>query len=430
VASPDGNVNRDNPPANVPGMVNVILDGNGRLLEFDAVPDDTLPSMSNPAPPADVFRAAGLDLATFREIDPRGVPPNAFDQRRMWRGPHPRLPKTELLLDGAWWKGRVTRVRHTYPWMIQGTSGADPTGSFVRTATLGLLQLIGALFVSLMAWHNWRHNRADLRGAFRVAMARLLLAAIAWIGLTHPVEDEAMLANFLGASGDWLLSAAIMWVVYLALEPAVRARWPHSIVTWNRVLTGRWKDAQVGSEILLGAAVGAGMWIAFKLVNYLLSGGGEPTMLDINLHVALGTRQWIGAHAGILGNALRLGLLVFLAVFGLRVMLRKDWIAVLAAAALFTLMENELRTGEAVVLFPIYMVVYGTLIFLLLRFGLVATITTVFFVNGFNNIPLGTSLKTWYTAGALASFSLMLGIAVYAFYRSLGGSELIGDNPT
>jgi serine/threonine-protein kinase len=261
-------------------------------------------------------------------------------------------------------------------------------------------------------------------------MARLLLAAIAWTGWTHPVEDEAMVSHFLGASEDWLLSAAIMWVVYLALEPAVRARWPHSIVTWNRVLTGRWRDAQVGSEVLLGAAVGAGMWIAFKAANYLIQGTGEPTNLDLNLFVALGTRQWVGAHAGTLGNALRLGLLVFLAVFGLRMLLRKDWLAVLAAAALFTLMENELRAEFTATVFAVYLALYSTLILLLLRFGLVASITTIFFVNVFNCISLGTNFKTWYTPASLASFSLLLGIAVYAFYRSLGGRELIGDNPT
>ena len=429
VASPDGAVTRVNPPPAVPGMVEVTLDGNGRLLEFEAVPNDALPTLANHAPASDVFRAAGLDIAAFREIDPRGAPPNAFDRRRMWSGPHPRLPRTELLMDIAWWKGRVTRARLTYPWMLRTEDSTASSGSFVRTAIIACMQLFGTLFVVLLAWHNWRHNRADFQGAFRVALARLLLAAIAWIGWTHPVEDDAMLSNFLGASGDWLLSAAIIWLVYLALEPAVRARWPHSIVTWNRVLAGRWKDAQVGSEILLGAAVGAAMWIAFRMTNYLIF-TAEPTNLDVNLYAALGTRQWIGAHASMLGNALRLGLLVFLAVFGLRVLLRRDWLAVLAASALFTLMEGEMGSEQAAVLFGIFMVVYGVLILLLLRFGLVATITTVFFANGFGNLCLGTSLKTWFTPSALASFLLLLGIATYAFYRSLGGRELIGDNPT
>ena len=49
---------------------------------------------------------------------------------------------------------------------------------------------------------------------------------------------------------------AALALLYIALEPLVRARWPHSIVTWNRLLAGRWLDAQVGSHILIGATVG------------------------------------------------------------------------------------------------------------------------------------------------------------------------------
>jgi serine/threonine-protein kinase len=429
IAPPAGAVDVNNPPATVPGMAEVILDGNGRLLEFEAVPDDALPTFAQPATPEPIFRAAGLDFASFREIDPVGAPPNAFDHRQTWRGPHPVLPKTELRVDIAWWKGRVTRARVYYPWVTEARAVLPPaaTGARVRDIVWGIMEAIGAFFVILLARHNWKHGRADFVGAAIVAAARLVFAAISWVGSTHPLEGGAMFDSFLGAAGEWLLLAAIMWVVYLALEPAVRARWPHSIVTWNRVLAGRFRDAQVGSEMLVGVAVGSLMWIAFKTTNYVLGGNTEPTNWDFNLHAVLGARQWIGAIAGMLGGALRTGLLVFLAVFGLRRMLRRDFLAVLAAAALFSLVENE-ATSEGWVLFAIYLAVYGTLIVLLLRFGLVACITTVFVVNTFNTITLGASLKTWYTPPGLASFCLVLGIAIYAFWRSLGGRELIGED--
>ena len=248
------------------------------------------------------------------------------------------------------------------------------------------------------------------------------------VGYTHPVDNGDLIEHFLGACGDWLLSAVIMWVVYLALEPEVRSRWPHSIVTWNRLLAGRWRDAQVGSEILLGAAVGAGMWITFKLMGYVTESGGEPVYQDFNLFAVLGARQWVGSHANYLGNALRLGILVFMAVFGLRVLLRKDWLAVIAAAILFTMTEGEVvRSSEWLIITLIYVSVYCVLILLLLRFGLVASITTIFFVNGFSNVTLGTSWKTWYTPSGLATVVLLAGIAIWAFTRSLGGRELIGE---
>ena len=36
------------PPVTVPGMLQVALDGNGRLLDFEAVPDDTLVTLADP----------------------------------------------------------------------------------------------------------------------------------------------------------------------------------------------------------------------------------------------------------------------------------------------------------------------------------------------------------------------------------------------
>jgi hypothetical protein len=132
-----------------------------------------------------------------------------------------------------------------------------------------------------------------------------------------------------------------------------------------------------------------------------------------------------------LGNAFSIGLRVFLAVFGLRVLLRRDWRAIVAAAALFTMMEGEVaRTQELLMLFAIYMAVYIALIYLLLRWGLVATVTAIYFANAFNALDLGASWKTWYAPAGLATLMLLTAVAVLAFARSLGGRELLGENPT
>ena len=74
-----------------------------------------------------------------------------------------------------------------------------------------------------------------------------------------------------------------------------------------------------------------------------------------------------------------------------------------------------------------FVAIYCVLIFLLLRWGLVASITTIFVVNSFSNLTLGANWKTWYAPPGLASFALLAGIAIWAFTRSLGGRELIGE---
>jgi uncharacterized membrane protein len=67
--------------------------------------------------------------------------------------------------------------------------------------------------------------------------------------------------------------------------------------------------------------------------------------------------------------------------------------------------------------------------FVLLRLGLVATISAVFFLNLINGVTLGTDLNTWYAPTGLASIALILAIVVYVFKQSLGARELAESAP-
>jgi len=111
----------------------------------------------------------------------------------------------------------------------------------------------------------------------------------------------------------------------------------------------------------------------------------------------------------------------------LRKLLRYEVLAALVAAILFTLQEGEVvRSSAWLVMGSIYVVVFGILIFILLRFGLVATIATVYFANVSNAILLGADWKAWHAPASVATVLLMLGITVFAFWRSLGNRDLLG----
>jgi serine/threonine-protein kinase len=430
-AQPFGLIDNTNPAQDTAGMIREVLDGNGRLREFSAVPSNGDPGLTQPVPAETVFRAAGFDLAAFTEIAPTVLPATPFDRRQAWKGPHPVLPNTELTMDIAWWKGRVVRGYITYPYM-RGTAAG--TASVITRSVHGgslVLLWIGCFFVLLLASRNWKLERADRRGAWRIAAASFLLGGISWAGRVHAATFDDLVDFALAAVADALLVAVMVGLVYLALEPAVRARWPHSIVTWNRVLAGRWLDPQVGSDILLGAAAGVGLWTLFKAAATLGMNPREPVNWDVGLFAWLGTRAWIGVQAGKLGDALHLGLIGFLTVFGLRRLLRNELLAALAASLLFALQEGEVATSpNALLILAIYVGVYAALIFLLLRCGLVATIVAVFFANGADIIALGGDWKSWYIAPSLATFAVFTGIAAFAFWRSLGGRELLAGDET
>jgi uncharacterized membrane protein len=76
----------------------------------------------------------------------------------------------------------------------------------------------------------------------------------------------------------------------------------------------------------------------------------------------------------------------------------------------------------------LYVAIYSALAFVLLRCGLVATIVAVFFADSGNAMLLGLNWQTWYASSGIATLLLLSAIAVWAFWRSLGGRELIGDD--
>ncbi len=428
IALPYGDVEADNPAPTGPGMVQVHLDGNGKLLDFSARPYDSGPELSQPVAPETVFRAAGLDLASFQEIAPAGAPPYASDQVRAWKGPHPGIPDTGLTMRIAWWKGRITDASVTYPYMTGSAAGTEPVVIQRISTVLSSIGLaLCAVFVVLLARRNWRLGRIDRKGALRIAMVQLLLSAVAWAGWVHAVPNGGMVGLIEGSLADWLYSAALVWLVYLALEPAVRARWPHSIVTWNRLLAGQWMDSQVSAHILIGAAAGGAMWLSFRVLAVYLSHGDLTAGGSLNL--ALGARHWIGGNATVLANALRVSMIGFFAIFGLRVLVRRDWVAALLGAAFFTILEGGVTAFiDWKIAAAIYLVVYAVLILMLLRCGLVAALACFFFVNSLSAITIGADWRAWYAPSGLATMLLLLGIALFAFWRSLGNRDLVGGD--
>jgi serine/threonine-protein kinase len=270
----------------------------------------------------------------------------------------------------------------------------------------------------LLARRNWRLGRIDRKGALRIGLARCLLGLVAWVGTVHAVPNELMVIFFFANCAAWLMWGASLALLYVALEPSVRARWPHSIVTWNRLLAGRWLDAQVGAHILIGAAVGSAVWVAAEWIDDwhedALGGLG-------GLASALGTRQWFAEHAGKLEGALLFGLLAFFAICGLRAIVRKDIPAAILAALLLSLVNSSIFTSPNwKVELGIYIGMYAALVFVMLRLGLVATMAAVFFIDTVNAITLGADLKTWYAPAGLATLMLLLSVAVFAFWRSQG----------
>ena len=426
VANPFGNIDTNNPPPTAPGMVQVNINTGGYLRGFAAIPPSDSAPPANPATPDAVFRAAGLDLTKFTEITPAFVPLGAADELHAWRGPHPKIPGLDLTVEMAAWKGRLTTANVLYGW--KGDRPAAPAKSMtsqVRGIILITMAAAGVLAGCLLARRNWRLGRVDRKGAFRIGLAMFVMTMVVWLGNVHAVPSSDMIGLTVASLATWLLAGTVMWLLYLALEPAVRAHWPHSLVTWNRLVAGEWKDPRVASHILIGAAVGAAVWTTASMVDFF---SGTVWSASDGIAAALGTRQWVSFHTNTLSEALQVGLLCFFALTGLRRLVKRDWVAALIAAAFFTFVNSgSFTSSNWQVKTVIYLFVFGALLMVLLRYGLVTIVAAAFFLDSFDALGLGGDWKAWYAPAGLATAALLAGIAIYAFKLSLGNRDVFEE---
>src|SRR5262249_4989028 len=128
--------------------------------------------------------------------------------------------------------------------------------SILVTVFIGTV-LCGAV---LLAVRNYARGRGDRRGAFRVGTFFFASHVLLWACRTHLVGGTEGFGLFLIAIGNALFSAAMVWAVYLAMEPYVRRHWPHSIISWSRLLAGRLRDPLLGRDLLLGVLLGL-VWL-------------------------------------------------------------------------------------------------------------------------------------------------------------------------
>jgi hypothetical protein len=232
------------------------------------------------APFAPLLAMAGFGAADLREVvATRGeaggdLPAVPFDRLHAWEVTGPRERGTPLRVTGASLGGAPVALDVVPPW-----AGVRPAGA----ETLGTELLYPLLFFTVVgasAWaarRNLRLARADREGARRgaIAFAGLMLAACLLVAdhVAHSYEAEIVTQSAAKA----LFFAVAFWLTYLALEPAVRRRWPGMLVGTSRLLQGRGRDPLVAREALLGAATA----VVFYAASGLLLWQGQPGVVPL-----------------------------------------------------------------------------------------------------------------------------------------------------
>ena len=414
------------PPPTESGMVNIIVDSQGRLTYFQAIPKEVEPNPP-PAVPLDwkpLFAAAGLDITQFHSAEPQWLSLAAFDARAAWTGVWPGSGRP-LRIEAAAWRGRPVYFNEIGPWtnpdrtQTSSTDSAQHASRIIEVILL-VLMLAGG---SWMARRNYRKGKVDLRGAWRLASALFVVEIAVWVCFDHFIPTLATFGRIMLALSTGLFVAASIWMLYLALEPFVRRHWPHAIISWSRLLAGGVRDPMVGRDVLWGVLLGV-LWSVVIGVGLLLlkREGAEPNFP--NSTRLMGGRALLGLTLIQVVQCVLATLEFFFLLFLMRVLVRNKWLAGAIFVAIFTT-QNTLQGDHRIYMVWIWIVVYTIAAFAATRFGLVTLAVAIFVANELINLPLTPDFSTWYAPGAWAFLIGYVVIAGWGFHTALAGQRLL-----
>ena len=403
------------PPLTESHMANVELDAAGHLIRFVVVPPqlEEPPTHTKSVDWSPFIALTGVDATKLRPAAPKWRAPVDSDAKFGWEG-------GGLRIEAASQHGRPVWFSVIPPWQeadrltFVGGLAFSRVG-FIIGFVIGAISLLGALFLSR---RNLRGSRGDRKGAARIAMVMIVLTlATRLLRVDHvsTLDDETMILGQIIAMS--LLFGGVAAVMYLAVEPYFRRRWPNLLIGWTRLLAGRGHDPMVGRDILVGAVAGTFCGIVSKLPYFDVPFRTSFTGLSA-------TRHFVYLILYALQIAFGTALLTAVLFLVLRIVSRST----LAATILLVLAEIGLMSqiGTTPREIAASLLIAIVLVTLFRRYGLLALVSMMMFLNFGTLVPATLDTSTWYFERLLTGLLIAIAIAAYAFKISLASQPAFG----
>jgi hypothetical protein len=239
----------------------------------------------------------------------------------------------------------------------------------------------------------------------------------------HLASTDEFGVTILGLAGAFLFSSFAR-LLYFALEPFVRRRDPHTLISWTRLIGGKIRDPLVSRDVLIGTAYGV-LLALFEYSDNLvlpLFGGLPPEPGTPSMETLLGFRPVLGSVFAYTWIFVLYALGIFFILFLLRFLVKEDWVAALVIVFLGAISNTggdyfwATFLASAVIWLSIYIV--------LRRFGVLALVVGLVVQNMLVVFPMTSHLSRWYASGAVTGMVIIAAIALLALYYALAGQRL------
>ena len=413
-----GKVSQVDPPLTRPGEYEAVLDSHGRLVEFSGVPggrDATSPAGAAPDW-SRMFAAAGLSLDDFRSAAPPVAPALLADSQTGWVPRSPDPANALIRVEAATWHGQVTLFRFVYPWQSQ---------PWEVNLLLQILIPLTFLVTFGFAIRAYRTGRGDPIGAGRIAVAAGALTLTA----------RLLVGHYTGTAADWVLCndwlswalwiAVLNWTLYMTVEPFARKMYPEALISWTRLLRGRFGDPLVGRDVLFGMLVAGAAYLTNEATVWLqehLNGQlPERAWLD-----AGGARFLFADLANMSDWSLLMGLFFFAVFVLIWAIVRRRWIAwalvfLLVHVAFVGIPRWDVQT-------PMYFLSLYISYVALTRVGFLAYLCAQITVTWLWRVHLLFTQPTWHAPWAYLGIACWLLTAAWGFRAALAGRRLFQND--
>jgi len=448
-------VSQLNPPNTRSGMLSVTLDRTGRLVSLLAVPVPVEPSQESSrfaaATAADwnqLFAEAGLSMARFTRAQPRWIPPIFADERTAWEGTYPDRPDVPIRIEAAAAQGKPVYFEIAAPWTrprnegpVPGSTSGERIGLLIRTLVLPSVLVVAAL----LAYRNLRLGRGDRRGATRLS---LCLFAAGAVSNSLATGDLQVLSN---GPPLVLFVPALVWLLYIALEPHLRRVWPETMIGWSRLLAGSVRDPLVGRDVLIGVLIAIGDGLMLGLHTLARRWSGRPPSFP----VGASSNPWDGITASsdlllggrfalsrIIGSVMNIPLwsetmLIFLFLFLFIVLLRRRSLAIAALTLGLTALYIRVHTGWVLANTPadhfapsfadvaVFAAVQTAVVLAAVRFGLLTILVAQCVSVLLTVMPIAIDSSVPYASSSRLIVLTVIALAAYGWHTALAGQPML-----
>ncbi|MCW5769538.1 MAG: serine/threonine protein kinase [Phycisphaeraceae bacterium] len=436
-----GKVTMTDPAPTEPGMISLRLSPAGQLRELfvryrDADDMTTPDGWRPPSVPSDLertwrllFELADLPFDEFVSVEPMRVPPVFADTRAAWEGVYPESPEIEVRVEAATYRGQAVAFRLIEKRWPKASQVGVPEELFRRGpglwATTGMTGLLVIASLVLVPG-NVFGRRVDYMGAFKVGIGGTGLWCIGWwLRASHVWTLQGEMDLLGRAAGQSLLVGAALVVFYMAMEPYVRRQWPQMLISWERLLSGRVRDALVGKHALVGVLLGVGSATAFYATLLIPSMVGKPPPAPFmdgryGMDAMMSARSGLGAVLHMSVASVREGMALVLVLVIVRFMVKRTWMAAGVFAILTALFWGLMSGSGTTLTWPVLGVVAGALAFVVVRYGLLSAAIAAMVYHLLVAFPLTIDPSMWYFDATIFAHSFVVVSALIGVLLATG----------